>query len=263
MRRSEVSRTEVSRAEVSRAEVSRAEVSRAEGELPAVSSPAAERSSLRTARADRPDQADQPALGDQPGRADQADLACIPRPDGPGRDQPDGRGSLADRLARLPAAHPSAWSAADWPAAGRADTGHGYAATADTWWRGESDIWWRGGDGLDGEPDYDDDYDVTDDPGELGDFDDLAGAGGPADGPATGEADDDGGDEGGRRARTPRRPPGSARPGQGLRHGHWPGAGSAASGQSGRGHGPYRPWFSADASGDPWFAAGQQHRADS
>jgi hypothetical protein len=181
-----------------------------------------------------------------------------------GRDRPDDRRSLAERLARLPDAHPSAWSAAarsspDWPSA---RTG-GNPASEDTWWRGESDIWWRIPDGSPGEADCDDDTGGLDDPGELADSDDWVDADGPA-GPgwaadsddATGETGDQGSGTGARGGQSARWAPGAPGSDHGGRDGRWGGTGSAGPDQSGRDRGPYRPWFSADASGDPWFAAG-------
>ena len=232
------------------------EASRAESELPPASLPAGDRASPIAA------QADQPGLASRAG------------PDVPGRHQPDGSRSLAERLARLPDAHPSAWSAAAQPAAARsftdwasARTGGDSASSGDAWWRGESDIWWRVRSA--GEADYDDDIGGLDDPGELADTDDLADADGPAeadwaaDADATGETDGQGGGTGGRGSRAGRRTPGAAGPDHGPRSGRWGGAGGAGPDQSGQGGGPYRPWFSADASGDPWFAAGLERWADS
>lgn len=223
------------------------EVSWAEGELPADSVAGGGHGSAITAKADRPD------------------LASRPRPDWPGRDQPDGSRSLVQRLARLPEAHPSAWSAgarsalerfpADWAGA---RTG-GDPAREDTWWRGESDIWWRAGSiGEDawwrGESDGGGDAD-PDDPGELADRDDLADSDGPAE--AGWAADADATDETDDQGNRPVRPvPGRARPDHGTQGGRRGGAGPAGPDQAGPDRGLYRPWFSADASGDPWFAAG-------
>ena len=167
---------------------------------------------------------------------------------------------LAGRLARLPAAHPSARSDAVRSDAVRSDAGWGPgardSASEDAWWRGESDIWWRITDGPAGEPDYDD-IGGLGDPGELADADyapDAGGPGGPddVDGEAdgAGEADDRGGDTGGRPARRTEGPAGRD---PGARDVRW---GEAVGARAVPNHGSYRPWFSPDASGDPWFAAG-------
>jgi hypothetical protein len=236
------------------------EVSWADSELPAGGLPAGDRSRLITAPAD------------QPGRAD----------------RPDGRGSLAERLARLPDAHPSAWSpvaqsadgqsadgqsadgqfAAGQPAAARSRTDWAGAGTAgdsaseDTWWQGESDIWWRAGDQSAGDADSGDDIDGLGELGELADADDVADGAWPEHaGPETDEAEADTGEtdgrgagSGGRAARSARRTPGSAGRDHGHRDGYWAGAG----GPCGPEHEAYQPWFSPAASGDPWFAAGRQ-----
>ena len=208
-----------------------------------------------------------------------------------GPDRPEiGRG-LARRLARLPAAHPSAWSDAAQPdrvrsdavrpdaaqpdaawrtavwgsavgdAAARdtADWSHrqpgGDRTSEDAWWRGESDIWWRIPDGSAGSAD--DDLGGLGDPSELADADEASGArgsGGPdgVDGEAggTGETNDQGGGTGGRSSG---RAAGPAGRDAGQRDVHW---GEAVSFRAGPDHGSYRPWFSPDLSGDPWFAAG-------
>jgi len=208
-------------------------------------------------------------------RDDQPDLAARPRPDWPGRDQADGSRGLAERLARLPEAHPSAWSGAERAAAelspedwAGARTG-GEPPGGDIWWRGESDIWWRIPDRSAGEADGGDDTCDLVDPGELADSGDLADADAPAgpdsaaDADATGETEDQGSGTGWRGVRRPAPPPGSARPDHGSRDGRPGSAGLAELDQSAPDRGPYRPWFSADASGDPWFAAGRQDRADS
>ena len=233
------------------------EVSRAPGELPADGLAAGNCGSPTTAQ------------------ADQVDLAAGPRPDWPRRDQPDGSRSLAERLARLPEAHPSAWSgadrtvpersAADW--AGPRTSGEPDGAY--TWWQGESDIWWRIPGRSAGEADCDDGTGGLDDRGELADSDDLTGTGrlaegaSAADADAAGETGDQGSSAGGEGGRPARPAPGAATPGHGTRDGRWGGAGLAGPDQSGPDRGPYRPWFSADASGEPWFAAGRQDRADS
>jgi hypothetical protein len=229
------------------------EVSRAPGELPADGLAAGGRRSLVT------------------GQADQPDVTARPRQDRPGRDQPDGSRGLAERLARLPDAHPSAWSgAAERSSADRAGarTG-GEPSGKDLWWRGESDIWWRTPDRSAGEAECDDDTGCLVDPGEPADSGDLAGADGAAeadreaDADATGESGDQGSDTGGRGSRRVGPAPGSARPDHGTRDGPSGGAGLAEPDQSGPDRGHYRPWFSADAAGDPWFAAGLKHWADS
>jgi hypothetical protein len=207
-------------------------------------------------------------------KADQPDVAFRPGQDRPGRDQADPCRSLAERLARLPDAHPSAWpaaarspaerSCADWAGARPG----GGPVSEDTWWRGESGIWWRIPDRPAGEPGYEDDAGGLDDPGELADNDDVtdtdgsADAGWPADADATGESDGQGSGTGERGARRARPAPGAAGPDHGSRDGRPDGTGARPD-QSGPDRGPYRPWFSADASGDPWFAAGRQDRADS
>ena len=232
------------------------EVSRAPGELPADGLAAGGRGSPVTAQADQPD------------------LAVRPRPDWPGRYQADGSGGLAERLARLPEAHPSAWSGTARAAAERSSADWAGARTGgeptggDIWWRGESDVWWRIPDRAAGEADCDDTCGLVD-PGELADSGDLADADAPAgpdsaaDADATGETEDQGSGTGGRGVRRPAPPPGSARPDHGSRDGRSGGAGLPELDQSAPDRGPYRPWFSADASGDPWFAAGRQGRADS
>jgi hypothetical protein len=185
----------------------------------------------------------------------------------PARSLPDGSRSLAERLARLPDAHPSAWSAAarsstDWASA---RTG-GDPASQDTWWRGESDIWWRIPDRPPGQADCDDDTGDLDDPGELADYDDLTDSDGPAEAgrtaDATGETDDQSDGTSGRGAQPARPRPGAARPG-GTRDARSGGNGSAKPDQPGPDRGPYRPWFSSDASGDPWFAPGLEGWVDS
>jgi hypothetical protein len=207
--------------------------------------------------------------------ADQPDLAARPGPDWPGRDQHHGSRSLAERLARLADAHPSAWSGAPRSAAERSSTDWAGARTSGeppsehTWWRGESDIWWRIPDRAAGEADRDDDTGGLDDPGELADSDDLGDADGPAeadwaaDADDTGEAGDQGGGTGGRGVRRAGAAPGSARPDHSTRDGRWGSAGLARPDQSGPDRGPYRPWFSADVPGDPWFAAGPERWVDS
>jgi hypothetical protein len=208
-------------------------------------------------------------------QADQPDLAARPGPDRPGRDQHDGRRSLAERLARLPDAHPSAWSVAARSAAERSSADWAGARTGGeppsehTWWRGESDIWWRIPDRSAGEADCDDDTGGLEDPGDLADSDDLGDADGPAeadwaaDADDTAEAGDQGSGTGGRGARRAGPAPGSARPDHSTRDGRWGNAGLARLDQSGPDRGAYRPWFSADVPGDPWFAAGLERWADS
>ena len=227
---------------------------RAPGELPADGSAAGDRGSPAAAHVDQPD------------------LAGRPRPDWPGRAQADGSRGLAERLARLPEAHPSAWSGAAGAAAEQLSADWAGARTGgqppggDIWWLGERDVWWRIPDGPAGEADCDDDTGGLDDPGELADSGDLADADAPAgpgraaDADAAGEAGDHGGGRGTRRAGPA---PGSGRPDHGSRDGRWGGAGLAEPEQSGPDRGHYRPWFSADASGDPWFAAGRQDWSDS
>jgi hypothetical protein len=184
---------------------------------------------------------------------------------------------LARRLARLPAAHPSArpdvvrpdaarpdaagrtaiWSAAVWATADWSDRElGGDRISEDAWWRGESDIWWRIPDGSAGEADYDDIAGLGD-YSELADSDYVAGgggSGGPDDvdgeGDGAGETDDQGGGTGGRPAGRTAGPAGRD-PVQ--RNVHW---GNAVGPRVGPDHGSYRPWFSPDISGDPWFAAG-------
>jgi hypothetical protein len=234
------------------------EVSRAPGELPADALTAGDRGRPITAQADQPD------------------LTARPRPDRPGRDQPAGSRSLAERLARLPDAHPSAWSGAAGSAAERSSADWAGARTGgeppgeDTWWRGESDIWWRIPDGSADEADRDDDTGGLDDPGELADSGDLADADAPAeadwsaDAGAIGEIGDQrSSGTGGRGARRAGPAPGSARPDHRTRDGRWGGAGLPELDQSGPDRGPCRPWFSADASEDPWFTAGMPYWADS
>jgi hypothetical protein len=155
-------------------------------------------------------------------------------------------------------------SAADWASART----RGGPAGEDTWWRGESDIWWRVPDGSAGEADCDADAGL-DAPGEPADSDDLADGDGlpegasATDADATGETGDQGSGTDGEGARRARPAPGAAAPGHGTRDGRWGGAGLAGPDQSGPDRGPYRPWFSADWSGQPWFAAGRQDWADS
>jgi hypothetical protein len=223
------------------------EVSRAEGELPADGLAAGDLGSPVTVQADQPD------------------LAARSRPDWPGSGQPDGSRSLAERLARLPDAHPSAWSGADGSAVERSSADWAGARTGaepqseDIWWRGESDIWWRVPDGSAGDADCDDDTCGLVDPGELADSDDLAdadapaGAGRAADADTTGGTDDQRGSTGDGGARRAGPAPGSVRSDHGTRDGRW---GSAGRDQPDPDRGSWRPWFSADASGDPWFAAG-------
>jgi hypothetical protein len=187
----------------------------------------------------------------------QVDLASGPGRDWPGRGQPDGSRSLAERLARLPDAHPSAWSAAarsstDWASA---RTGSD-PASEDTWWRGESDIWWRIPDRSAGEADCDDETGGLDDAGELPDSGDLT------DADATRETGDQGSDTGGRGVQPARPAPGAARPDHGVRGARWQGTGSVGPDQYGSDRGPYRPWFSAYVSGDPWFADGLERWVD-
>jgi hypothetical protein len=173
-----------------------------------------------------------------------------------GLDEPEAGRGLAGRLARLPAAHPSARPGGD-------------QASEDAWWRGESDIWWRLPDRSEGWADYDD-IGGLDDPGELADADDVTDAGGRGEtggsddtgGPddagganEAGDTDASGGQGGGTRrrpARTAGRAPGTA----GRDDGQWHGHGGKASGPRA---GSYRPWFSPEMSGDPWFAAGPEY----
>lgn len=149
-------------------------------------------------------------------------------------DQPDadrdlaGR-DLARRLSRLPSSHPSAWAAAD---------------RADAEYRERSQLeWWRAA--PDGEPE-----DVADEPEDLpDDVGDEPGdvADGPDDVPPGEDSEDaellaDEPAAAGRQvapARGGRRPEAST------------GWGELA-GPSARS--PYRPWFSTDGAGDPWFA---------
>lgn len=135
--------------------------------------------------------------------------------EGAGRD-------VADRLARLPSSHPSAW-----PAPGQRDAE--YRETGlHQWWRLAA----AGQDDAAGEQDIaDEPDDVTDEPedtlpGEDADPDEFA----------------DQPDDVGRRAVRAR----AGRRGEGSSEWDELGGPSAAS--------PYRPWFSADGAGDPWFA---------
>jgi hypothetical protein len=139
---------------------------------------------------------------------------------------------LADRLARLPSSHPSAWPATD-----RGD-GDYREPSPEEWWHraadGEQDEAAGEQDDITDEPD-----DVADEPDDVADepddtFPEDAELGEVADQP------DDAG-RGAVRARGGRRTPASS------------GWGELA-GPSGRS--PYRPWFSADGAGDPWFAVG-------
>jgi hypothetical protein len=174
----------------------------------------------------------------------------------------------------LPAAHPSAWPDAARPDAvwSAADSQpRGDQASEDAWWRGESEIWWRAGARSAGEADYDD-ISGLGEPSELADADDLSDAGapdetggpdqpgGPDEADATGETDDQGGAAGGPPARSARRTPGPAGRNHGRRDGHWSEAGGPRPGPD---HGSYRPWFSPDVSGVPWFAAGPEYQAGS
>ena len=230
------------------------EVSRALGELPADGLTAGDRGSPITAHDDQPD------------------LAVRPRPDWQGRDQADGSRGLAERLARLPEAHPSAWSGAVSAAAERSSADWSGARTGgeppggDIWWRGESDAWWRIPDRSADEAGCGDDTCGLVESGELADSGNLADADAPAgpgraaDADATGEAGHNGGGRGPRRVGPA---PGSARPDHGPREGRWGGTCLAEPEQSGPDRGHYRPWFSADAPGEPWFAAGPEYWADS
>jgi len=132
---------------------------------------------------------------------------------------------LADRLARLPSSHPSAW-----PATNRGDADYREPSREEWWHRasdGEQDEAVGQQDDMADEPD-----DVADDPD--GTFPEDAEPAEVADQP------DDAG-RGAVRARGDRRTPASI------------GWGELA-GPSGRS--PYRPWFSADGARDPWFAVG-------
>jgi len=201
-------------------------------------------------------------------------------------DEPEAGRDLAWRLARLPAAHPSArpdadasglgrsaddwradhWRTDAWRTAGWTDRQPGGdQASEDEWWRGESDIWWRAADGSADEADYDvggladpselaeaDDVTDADDPGKAGDPDDAS-----AD---PDESDGQGGGAGARPALTARRSPRPAGPDHGQGTGH---RGETGGLRAGAEHGTYQPWFSPDAAGDPWFVTGPEELAGS
>jgi hypothetical protein len=140
-------------------------------------------------------------------------------------DQPGAGRTLADRLARLRVGHPSAWPAPDLASAERRDPRRPDA---------EKDI-------ADGQlPD-----------GEVA-GDEVAGeqevADSPNDEPPPGE-------EAGLDELPDRRGPGSqAVPGSGGRPTAAGAGWSELAAPTARS--PYRPWFSADGAGDPWFAGG-------
>jgi hypothetical protein len=166
-------------------------------------------------------------LNDRPGR--QADLA----EDSPQiADVRDHRNQdLAQRLARLPGSHPSAWAAAD-----RASSAYRQPDSAE-WWRtpadGELDDW----------TDEQDEAAEDDAAGESDAWEDDA-LGQPADGAPGDDAETAGlaGSSGGAGRHTSG---GSGRTGASA---EW----TDVSGPTA--HNPYRPWFSADVAGDPWFA---------
>ncbi len=192
-------------------------------------------------------------------------------------DLPDAADRLASRLARLPDAHPAAWSPV-----GPAVAGNRRPASADAWWQGESETWWRGegetwwrgqpqaeddsGAGVGGEPGTDG---VGGEPGAdetdgEGGSDGEGDGGGPAetDGPAGpgDNPDAETGDTGGRAASRPaavrgrpgRRGTGPAGPGHSPRDGRWA---EEALSRAVSAQGGYRPWFSTGGAGDPWFAS--------
>jgi hypothetical protein len=129
---------------------------------------------------------------------------------------------LAYRLARLPGSHPSAGPARDWRSAEYSEPG------LQEWWRPVAD---GQDDEAAGEP-----YDLADEPDD--------GADEPDDAPHSEDAElDEFAEEPGRRAvgaHAERRGEPFGMSGELSR----PSARSA-----------YRPWFSADGAGDPWFAA--------
>ncbi len=141
---------------------------------------------------------------------------------------------LAHRLASLPDGHPSAWSAAD---RARSDSSEPDRAE---WWRtpadGELDDWA-------GEQDE-----------AAEDQDDAAGESGAAQGDADGSPDDADPGDGAEADGLAGSPGGASR--QTARGGRRTDASAEWTDGSGpMAHGAYRPWFSADTAGDPWFAA--------
>ena len=159
---------------------------------------------------------------------------------------------LATRLARMPDAHPAAWSAAH------------RAGETDAWWRGESDAWWRGpdpsGDEHDGDDDDVDDSDDIGGPGGgFGGIDDASitadeGGGDAASAGRAGESDARPGSNRGRatQGRASRQTTGPARSDHRQPDGGW----KPRPGQAGPGQELYRPWFSAGGAAVPWFATG-------
>jgi len=151
------------------------------------------------------------------------DLAEDSRPVADTRDHANR--DLADRLARLPSGHPSAWRATD-----RGDADY-REPSRDEWWHRAAD---GEQDEAAGEPDDvgDEPDDVADEPDDT--FPEDAELGEAADQPVDAARQ-------AVRARGGRRSAASS---------GW-GELAEASGRS-----PYRPWFSADGTGDPWFAVG-------
>lgn len=131
---------------------------------------------------------------------------------------------LAYRLARLPSSHPSAGPARDWRSAEYSEPG------PQEWWRPAAD---GQDDEAAGEP-----YDLADEPDD--------GADEPDDAPHSEDAEldeiADGPEDTGRRAVRA----------QARRGGEPFGMSGELTGHSARS--AYRPWFSADGAGDPWFA---------
>jgi hypothetical protein len=168
-------------------------------------------------------------------------------------DQPSVGRALADRLARLPGSHPSAWSASD-----RTDAEQRDPRRAGAGWSGrmaEIDDGWSGrmAEIDDGWVSPDADLDLAGD--ELADDSGAAGeqevqvADGPHEEPSPAE-DAELPDQRGDGSRVmPRR--------GGRRTAASAGWGELAGPMA---HSPYRPWFSTDWAADPWFAAGPAAR---
>ena len=146
---------------------------------------------------------------------------------------------LSSRLARLPEAHPSAW-----PVAPTADWADGRDRDSEIWWRGDPVD-------LDERPGELDDGLGSDEYGEAGLGED--GQFGPIeDGGGLGAGPDSESDESDSRSREHGSARGFLFAGQGQRRAS---AGWGELGGSAPGRSPYRPWFSAAGTADPWFAA--------
>ncbi len=142
----------------------------------------------------------------------------------PRADQAGTERDLAHRLSRLPSSHPSAWPAPD----------HGDAENREP---GEVEWWHPAAHGGQDEGAWEPD-DVADEPDDAADE--------PDDVPPSDDAELDG---------LADQPGGAGRQLAPARGGRLTGASTGWGELAGPlAHSPYRPWFSAEGAGDPWFA---------